>query len=52
VFQAIENAGQYTQPLGTTKARRAGHQTSFMLPSHARRSGDGTIIRRTWRICP
>jgi hypothetical protein len=38
VFQAIENAGQYTQPLGATKARRAGHKTTFMLLAQVRRS--------------
>ncbi|MGE8322846.1 MAG: hypothetical protein ACN6OX_07170, partial [Pseudomonas sp.] len=40
VFQAIENAGQYTQPLGATKARWAGHKTTFMSLTQVRRSGE------------
>ncbi len=39
-------------PLITTKARRAGGKATFTLPARARRSGDGTNIRRRWRICP
>ena len=31
MFQAIENAGQYTQPPMTTKARQAGGKGAFML---------------------
>jgi len=46
VFQAIENAGQYTQPPMTTKARLAGQKSSFALARWLRRSGDGTNIRR------
>ncbi|MDR2316079.1 MAG: hypothetical protein LBF06_06780, partial [Pseudomonas sp.] len=52
VFQAIENAGQYTQPPSATKARQAGGKGTFMLPGCLRRSGDRTIIRPWWRICP
>jgi len=52
VFQAIENAGQYTQPPSTTKARRAGRKGTFMLPHGPRWSGNRTNIRRRWRICP
>jgi hypothetical protein len=32
VFQAIENAGQYTQPLIATKARQPSQKASFILP--------------------
>jgi len=40
VFHAIENAGQYTQPLIATKARRAGGKAIRTLLARARRSGE------------
>ncbi|AXO86638.1 hypothetical protein DZC75_00920 [Pseudomonas parafulva] len=52
MFQAIENAGQYTQPPRPAKARRAGAKTRLAQDRAVRWSRGPTNIRRLWPISP